>query len=246
MSLRPGFATVARMRTLAMLIVLLLTGCVGSVNIENAPEDSFTVGSATWFEVKTDDGTRNTITLSNRGDFCETVQEFMPSAVSRANEWFSAGGDCDDGATLFTTLAEESAEIYAADDNRLDLVLNDGTDDFSAPGSQTYEAAGDPGFLLDMRWYAENPFADAAGKVDDVCIAGTAGFVFLDIDPFRTELDEEVGGSLELSLDGDTVTGVGNTLLRDEDRESAGDIEFEFTATKCAVDISDNQLWWLP
>ncbi len=51
-------------------------------------------------------------------------------------------------------------------------MLNDGTDDFSAPGSQTYEAAGDPGFLLDMRWYAENPFADAAGKVDDVCIAG--------------------------------------------------------------------------
>lgn len=234
------------MRAIALLILPLLTGCVGSVTLDITAEDDFAVNSATWFEVDTDDGAEHMLAVTNRGDTCEAVQEFFPSAVSRINEWFSDGADCSDGEELFGILGTESAEIWAEDDQWMRIFLNEGSSQNARPETQDYESAGDPGWEMSMGWYRKNTFDDAADNVDDACIFGTAGLVFLEVDPYRTRLTEEVGGDLELTVEDDTVTAVGTVELLDEDDEDAGDVEFEFTATHCPVDLSGNDIIFLP
>ena len=55
-----------------------------------------------------------------------------------------------------------------------------------------------------------------------------------------------MGGDLELTVDGDSVVATGKLDLRTEDLEDAGDVEFEFTATHCPVDLTDNEFVWMP
>jgi hypothetical protein len=230
------------MRWLTLLIVPLLTGCIGSVTLTDTPVDSFSVGSATWFEVKVADATRHTLAVSNQSGICEAMQGFLPSATERVGAWFDAGADCSEGEDLFTTLASESAEIYAADDNWMRIGLTEGTADFTAPATGDYESAGDPGWTLDLGWYRENPWKDAADNIDDSCIFGVAAGILFELDPFTTHLDEEVGGDLELIVDGDNVKAVGMVDLLDDDNEDAGRVEFEFDATRCKVDIGDHSV----
>lgn len=249
-SLVPAFATVGTMRLLPVLFALfvpLFTGCVGSVALEVSPEESFAVGSATWLELKTDDGVQHALIVTNRGDTCEALQGFLPSATTRYNEWFFAGqADCTEGKTLFTALGQESAEIKAPADNWMWIFLKEGTSDNTPPVSGDYVSAGDPGYLLDVGWYRENPWVEAANIVEDVCQYGTAGGILAEVDPFRSMLDEEVGGDLKLTVDGESVTAVGWVKLLTEDNEDAGNVEYDFTATHCTVDVTGNDLWWMP
>ena len=234
------------MRTLLLLVFPLLTGCIGSVTLDISGDESFSVGAATWFDVDTDDGRKHSLAVTSRGNMCEAVQGFLPSATDRINTWFEQGADCSEGKELFTTLGEESAEIYAEDDSWMRIDLTQGSARSVAPETGSYESAGDPGFALSLAWYRKNTFVDAADNVDDVCIFGTAGLVFLEVDPFSSYYDEEVGGDLDLTVDGDSVEATGKVDLLDEENEDVGDVEFEFTATRCEVDVSGQDIWFLP
>jgi hypothetical protein len=234
------------MRTLIALLLPLLAGCIGTVTLDIDADESFSVGSATWFDVDTDDGHKHSLVVSSRGGICEAAQGFLPSATDRINTWFSEGADCSEGETLFAELGEESAELYAEDDAWMRILLNEGSSQMTPPATGDYESAGDPGFSLDLQWYRTNTFVDAANNVDDVCIFGTAGLVFLEVDPYRLTLDEEVGGDLELTVDGESVAATGKVDLLDEANEDAGDVEFEFTASLCEIDVLGNDIWFLP
>jgi hypothetical protein len=223
------------MARFALIPLLALTACAGSVTVEEI--DGFGgVASALW--VYDDDANAHTIRLTNVVGGCAKLQ-----AIREAEEEFEDAlgdigfNDLDDYCEIMEEPTKRAAEAGTAAYHEGAHWLTLSVDGGDEPDDDTYEVDGDPFVAGYIQYFENSPYEAALSDYDpDEENDALCG---IDSDDLEFDTDDWAldDGELEITAVNDeaNASGTFEGELVDPEGDNEGDIRFSFTATYCEI-----------
>lgn len=242
-----------RVVTCSGLALLFLSGCAGSVTLDNNRDiDSFGPAlSAEWITMDYDgeisdfrEEKEHQLMVTNMAGYCSGLEFAIRSCRDAWQEYFGTKDRpqeafCSQGPEIYTALAESFVSMHK-EGNRFvgATVVEDGVI-AAEPDDGTYEVGG-LGLVDEAAWvgltdFQANPWLAAAEAFDkDECrVEG---------DDVQDAMGHYLGtdGELELDLSGDQLSAkLDDAELIDNDADEAGDLDYEVSFSRCEIEIAE-------
>ena len=238
-----------RRATIAFAILATTACSPGHVDVVGI-DDFGNLRSAEWLQIELDGEDIELLALSTAPRMCEELTAAVEAFNDVYGGWLEEIEEtqdwerfCEDAPEVYAQAADISDSFMGEDQRLIYLGLYDDDGDPEDIDDGDYESDGDGedgGFFGYVNYYDENPYRVLADDwVDDY-----PRFCGVDADDLYEEAMQWWtlnDGDMQIERRGDDrVDVVLDAELHDEEGDNDGDIEAEFTATKCVIDVDDD------